>query len=79
MKQHLFYCVQISVSGKACCPPCIDADTYSCLRASMGFKFAAFTDGMIPKMIPMRVEKTTAMMMAGTLMATGAWDRLEIT
>lgn len=44
----------------------------------MGFKFAAFTEGMIPKMRPIRVENTTATMMAGILIATGAPDRLDM-
>ena len=37
----------------------------------MGFSFEAFTAGTRPNTTPMTMEKATAMMQAGTLMATG--------
>ena len=43
----------------------------------MGFSFEAFTAGTRPNTTPMTMEKATAMMQAGTLMATGVpmmWD-----
>ena len=43
----------------------------------MGFNFEAFTAGTRPNTTPMTMEKATAMMQAGTLMATGVpmmWD-----
>ena len=44
----------------------------------MGFRFAAWTAGSMPKMTPIKVENTTAITMAGTLMATGIWVIAEI-
>ena len=44
----------------------------------MGFRFAAFTAGRMPKTTPMSMENTTAMRMAGMLMATGISIMLEI-
>ena len=43
----------------------------------MGFSFDAFMAGTRPNTTPMTMEKATAMMHAGTLMATGVpmmWD-----
>ena len=44
---------------------------YSCLNASIGSRFAAFTDGSRPKITPISVENATERTVAGTLMATG--------
>ena len=52
---------------------------YSLLSASIGFRFAAFTDGSKPKIIPMSMENTTEPTMAGTLMAVGDPATLETT
>ena len=52
---------------------------YSLRSASIGFRFAAFTDGSSPNTIPITMENTTEKMIAGMLIATGVCDTLEIT
>ena len=47
----------------------------SLLSASMGLRLAAWVAGSRPKITPMRVENTTAITMAGKLMATGIFTR----
>ena len=45
---------------------------YSLLNASIGFRFAAFTEGRSPKITPINVENSTEPIMAGILIAVGA-------
>lgn len=51
---------------------------YSCRSASIGFIFAAFTDGINPNITPISVENTTAMTIAVPLIATGAVEIPEM-
>lgn len=44
---------------------------YSLLNASIGFKFAAFTEGSSPNTTPITVENNTAITIDGTLIAVG--------
>ena len=44
---------------------------YSYRNASMGFRLAAFTDGIQPNKIPTIIENNTATAAAAGLMATG--------
>ena len=44
---------------------------YSLLRASIGFKLAAFIDGSSPNIIPISIENPTPRIIAGTDMAAG--------
>ena len=53
--------------------------SYSLLSASIGFRFAAFTEGRRPKIIPISIENTTDPTMAGTLMAVGEPATLDTT
>ena len=47
---------------------------YSCRSATIGSRFAALTAGKNPKMIPISMENTMAMMTAGMLIATGTLE-----
>lgn len=51
---------------------------YSDLNASIGFNFDAFIAGIIPKIIPITIENTTDIIVAGMLIATGIIEILEI-
>ena len=52
---------------------------YIRLNASMGLRFAAFTEGRSPNTSPITVEKTTAAAAAGILITIGMEDILAIT
>ena len=52
---------------------------YSWRSASIGFRLAALIEGSRPKRIPIAIEKITENIMAGTLIADGVCETLEIT
>ncbi len=52
---------------------------YRLCSASIGFRFAAFTDGRSPNTIPITMEKPTPRKIAGTEIATGVSDMRAMT
>ena len=58
---------------------CRIVSLYSLRSASIGFRFAALTDGRSPNTIQIIMENATEKRIAGTLIATGVFDILEIT